>query len=112
MRTVVDYVSEDGDSPFAAWFDSLSPEAAAKVVIAKARLQNGIGDVRPVGEGVSEFRIHWGPGYRVYFGQEGTRLVILLAGGDKGSQDRDIATAKGLWTKYKARKKAAARRGK
>jgi putative addiction module killer protein len=51
------------------------------------------GDVRPVGEGVSELRVDYGPGYRVYFAQRGETLIVLLAGGDKGSQDRDISTA-------------------
>jgi len=54
------------------------------------------GDVRPVGEGVSEMRIDYGPGYRVYFVQRGVALVVLLAGGDKRTQDRDIATARAL----------------
>lgn len=62
-----------------------------------ARLAAGLqGDVSPVGEGVSELRIHYGPGYRVYFQKRGTVLVILLCGGDKGSQTRDIETAKEL----------------
>lgn len=61
------------------------------------RLAEGLaGDVEPVGEGVSELRIHYGPGYRVYFQRRGDVLIILLCGGDKGSQARDIAHAKKL----------------
>ena len=59
------------------------------------------GDCEPVGEGVSEMRIHYGPGYRVYFAQEGIHVYLLIAGGDKGSQDRDIKQAKALWTELK-----------
>lgn len=106
MRSIVEYVRPDGSCPFRDWFDRLAPAVAAKVVTAKARLQNGIGDVQPVGQGVSEFRIHSGPGYRVYFGQDGERLVVLLVGGDKGSQPSDIARAKELWTEYRRRRKA------
>jgi putative addiction module killer protein len=61
--------------------------------------------VKPVGEGVSERRIDFGPGYRVYFGQDGQRLVILLVGGTKQRQQRDIAQAKAYWQDYKQRKK-------
>jgi len=105
MKLIDEYTKADGTSPFGAWFAALSSEAAAKVVRAKARLQGGTGDVEPVGEGVSEFRIHWGPGYRVYFAQDGLKLVILLTGGDKSTQDKDIATAKKYWADYKTRKK-------
>ena len=107
MPVIEEYVSADGASPFGAWFDSLDPVPAALVVKAKAKLQNGLGDVKPVGEGVSELRIHVGPGYRIYFGQDGERLVILLVGGDKGTQARDIADAKAFWSDYKRRKRAA-----
>ena len=59
------------------------------------RLANGnAGDVAPVGEGISELRIHYGPGYRIYFQQRGDILILLLCGGDKSTQDRDIKTAK------------------
>jgi putative addiction module killer protein len=59
------------------------------------------GKVAPVGEGVSELKIDFGPGYRVYFGQQGEELVIILAGGDKASQDRDIKAAKKMWGEWK-----------
>lgn len=76
---------------------------------AKSKLQNGIGDIKPVGEGVLEIRIDWGPGYRVYFGQDGLKLVILLAGGDKSTQEQDIRDAKAYWDDYKQRKNRSKR---
>ena len=67
-----------------------------------ARLEQGNpGKVAPVGEGLSELKIDFGPGYRVYFGQQGEDLVIMLCGGDKSSQDRDIRLAKALWSEWK-----------
>ena len=80
---------------FSQWFDGLR-DMIAKARI-KARLRSvemeNFGDCKPVGEGVSEMRIHCGPGYRVYFVRRGLEVVILLAGGDKGTQDKDIKTA-------------------
>lgn len=80
---------------FARWLDSLKNlRARAKVQARIERLAMGnAGDVKPVGEGVSELRIDYGPGYRVYFKRHGRRLIVLLAGGDKSSQTRDINTA-------------------
>ena len=80
---------------FAKWIDGLRDiRARARVLARIERLAGGnAGDVKPVGEGVSEMRIAYGPGYRVYFKKRGRSLVILLAGGDKGSQKRDIDTA-------------------
>lgn len=108
MAVVAEYTRADGTSPFSGWFNALEPSAAALVVKAKAKLQNGIGDVKPVGEGVSELRIHVGPGYRVYFAQDGSALVVLLVGGDKSTQSKDIQDAKAYWDDYKQRKKASA----
>ena len=80
---------------FAKWIDGQRDiRARARVLARVERLADGhVGDVKPVGEGVSEMRIDYGPGYRVYFKKRGRSLVILLAGGDKGSQKRDISTA-------------------
>lgn len=80
------------------WFDSLRDrQARARINIRIRRLSEGNpGDVKPVGQGVSELRIDYGPGYRVYFVQSGETLIILLAGGDKKTQDRDVQTALNL----------------
>ena len=105
MSELVLYVAEDGKAPFADWFDGLDTAAALKVRTALARIETGnLGDVKPVGQGVSERRIPFGPGYRVYFGQDGGKLVILLCGGTKTRQSKDIAQAKAYWDDYKARK--------
>jgi len=83
---------------FSDWLDGLRDrDARARIQIRLDRLALGNpGDVKPVGDGVSELRIAYGPGYRVYFVQRGKVLVILLCGGDKSSQSRDIATAKAI----------------
>jgi putative addiction module killer protein len=83
---------------FATWLHDLrDAKAHSKITVRIQRLANGNpGDVAPVGEGVSEMRIHYGPGYRVYYFNRGGELVILLCGGDKASQARDVETAKHL----------------
>ncbi|AHK04613.1 MULTISPECIES: type II toxin-antitoxin system RelE/ParE family toxin [Rhizobium/Agrobacterium group] len=80
---------------FAKWETRLRDKRARTIIAARLmRLAEGLpGDVEPVGEGVSELRIHYGPGYRVYFQRRGNVLIVLLCGGDKGSQARDIAAA-------------------
>jgi len=106
MIDLVIYVTDDGKAPFGDWFDDLDTAAALKVRTALARIETGnLGDVKPVGQGVSERRIPLGPGYRVYFGQDGDKLVILLCGGTKKRQSKDIAQAKAFWDDYQARKK-------
>ncbi len=83
---------------FAAWFTSLKDrQARARITVRIRRLSLGNpGDVKPVGGGVSEMRIDYGPGYRVYFVRRGEALVVMLCGGDKRLQDRDIARAQQL----------------
>ena len=83
---------------FRKWWTKLRDQRARALVAARLdRLAYGlVGDVQPVGEGISELRIHFGPGYRVYFQQRGTTILVLLCGGDKGSQAEDIKTAKRL----------------
>jgi putative addiction module killer protein len=99
------YIAADGASPFEKWFSGLDAAAAAKVTVAISRLAQGnLSNVKTVGEGVLEHRIDWGPGYRVYFGRDGMTLVILLTGGTKQRQQRDIETAKALWVDYKRRR--------
>jgi len=105
MAELVVYVTEEGKAPFDEWFDKLDTAAALKVRTALARIETGnLGDVKPVGQGVSERRIPFGPGYRVYFGQDGDTLVILLCGGTKKRQAKDIERAKAFWDNYKSRK--------
>jgi putative addiction module killer protein len=100
------YLAPDGRSPFEGWFSSLDAAAAAKVTVAIARLEQGnLSNVKGVGEGVLEYRINFGPGYRVYFGRDGNELVILLTGGTKKRQQRDIAAAIEFWTDYRRRKR-------
>jgi len=102
----VEYQDEDGDSPFAKWFDRLDAQAAAKVTVAIVRMEQGnLSNAKSVGGGVKEYVIDWGPGYRVYFGQDRDRLIILLAGGTKKRQHNDIDNAKARWRDYKKRKK-------
>lgn len=83
---------------FSAWLDALKDESVRGLVVARIkRLERGLlGDVEPVGEGVSELRIHVGAGWRVYFTQRGSEVVVLLVGGSKKSQARDIKRAKAL----------------
>lgn len=93
---------EDGRSPFARWFNKLAPVAAARIDKHLRRLAQGnFGNSKPVGSGVLELRIDYGPGYRVYYGRDGERLIILLAGGSKRAQAKDIAAAKARWLRYK-----------
>ncbi|MGO9007445.1 MAG: type II toxin-antitoxin system RelE/ParE family toxin [Beijerinckiaceae bacterium] len=99
------YLTGDGKSPFEEWFLGLGAQAAAKVAVALGRLEQGnLSNAKSVGEGVLEYRINWGPGYRVYFGRDGDSLVILLTGGTKNRQQKDIETAKENWADYKRRR--------
>lgn len=103
---IVEYEDETGAHPFSKWFGKLNSQAALKVRTAVARMETGnLGDVKSVGSGVSECRINYGPGYRVYFGRDGDTLVILLGGSTKKDQSRAIASAKNHWQNYKTRKK-------
>lgn len=100
------YVDLSGRSPFGRWFEALDAVAAAKVTAAVARMEQGnFSNVKGVGEGVFEYRVDFGPGYRVYFGRDGATLVILLGGGSKKGQARDIEAAKSRWSDYKRRKR-------
>lgn len=97
------YEDEHGNEPFSEWFKGLKDiKGKERIGTRIRRLSEGLyGDSEPVGEGVSELRLFFGPGYRVYFGEEANNIVILLCGGDKSSQKRDIQTAKGYWKEYK-----------
>ncbi len=102
---VREYVDAAGKSPFTKWLRVLNVQAAAKVATALERLAGGnLSSVKPVGAGVLEYRIDFGPGYRIYFGRDGDRLLILLAGGAKKRQQQDIRKAKANWEDYRQRK--------
>lgn len=103
---VLEYLDPSGHSPHKKWFDSLNAQAAAKVAIGVARLvQGNFSNVKGVGGGVHEDRLDFGPGYRMYFGKDGDCLVILLGGGMKARQQKDIDLAIARWQDYKKRKK-------
>ena len=103
---VREYVATSGSSPYAKWFNSLNAQAAAKIAIATTRIAQGnLSNAKSVGAGLQEYRIDFGPGYRIYFGRDGDRLVILLGGGTKKRQQNDIRRAQALWAEYKRRKK-------
>ena len=105
MYEIVVYETKQGLAPFDEWFSDLDTEAALKITAALARIEGGnLGDVKSVGKGVIERRITFGPGYRIYFGREGKRLIILLTGGTKKRQSNDIIQAQKFWTDYKKRK--------
>lgn len=102
MIEIREFLDAKGDSPYRRWFDRLNAKAAAKVATALTRLAHGnFSNVKGVGSAVSELKIHFGPGYRVYFGRDGERLVILLGGGSKQRQQHDINDAIGNWQDYK-----------
>jgi putative addiction module killer protein len=106
MAEIRYYVAADGRQPFAEWFAELESVARAKVTRAIVRLEQGnFSSVKSGGEGVFEYRIDFGPGYRVYFGQDGPALVILLTGGTKKRQQRDIDAAHMYWQNYKQAKR-------
>ncbi len=106
MIEVREYLDRNGRSPYAKWFDELDATAAAKVASAVTRISLGnFSNVKGVGSGVLEYRLDFGPRYRVYFGRDGDWLVILLAGGTKKRQQKDITDAIARWHDYKQRKK-------
>ena len=105
MIEVREYVDSRGRSPFGRWFDDLDAIAATRVRTALARMEAGnLSKFRGVGTGVLEFRIQFGPGYRVYFGRDGDSIIVLLGGGTKARQQKDIEDARELWQEYKIRK--------
>ncbi len=102
---ILEYIKEDGSSPYRKWFDSLNAQAAAKVAVANARMELGSTSNIKWFSGIGEYRIDWGPGYRIYLLQDGVELIILLGGGTKKRQQQDIQKAKILYKEYKIRKK-------
>lgn len=104
-KSVLVYRTREGRLPFDEWLRDLGDaNAVARVLARLGRVRRGsLGDCKPVGEGVSELRVDYGPGYRVYFSQKGQTLVILLCGGNKRTQDRDIRLAQQYWNDYQQR---------
>lgn len=102
MRTLLTFTLPNGKAPFEEWLLSLADRTTrARILRRIDRLRFGnFGDARSVGEGVLELRIHFGPGYRVYFGLHGAEVILLLCGGDKKTQIGDIAAAKLYWKEY------------
>ncbi len=97
------YEDEEGRAPFSEWMDRQEAPLYGRVMARLERVELGnLGDHRGVGDGVFELRIDFGPGYRVYFGVDGSELVVLLIGGTKKTQRRDIETAKQYWRNYNA----------
>ena len=104
-KEVLEYVRDDGKNPFREWLLSLEntgARAQVRVRIARLRLGN-FGDARSVGEGVNELRLPIGPGYRIYFGRVGDKVVLLLCAGEKKTQRKDITRAKEYWRDYLGR---------
>lgn len=105
MIELLRYQREDGRVPFAEWLEALRDKVAqARIRVRLRQVQAGnFGDSEPVGEGVIELRVHVGAGYRVDRARHGKTVVLLLCGGDKGSQAADIKRAKDLWSEWKRR---------
>lgn len=112
--TLEEYVCDDGTNPYQHWFDGLDAQAAAKVAVATMRLQLGNTSRIEWFRGIGEYKIDWGPGYRIYLAQDGEALIILFGGSSKKGQQKAIDQAVALHDEYKARKKrlAIARKGK
>jgi putative addiction module killer protein len=100
------YIDRLGRNPFEQWYEKLDDFTQARIAVFLDRLERGnFTAAKSVGEGVQELCLDFGPGYRIYFGKDGERLVILLGGGTKRRQQADITTAHVLWREYKDRKR-------
>ena len=98
-----EYITADDHSPYSEWLEGLrDPRAKAKIIMQVDRMELGLfGDSEPVGEGVGELRIHYGPGYRVYYAKDGKNIYLILCGGDKSTQKKDIKLAKHYCSEHK-----------
>lgn len=102
----LEYVDERGNCPFRDWFDSLDPVSAARAAAYLERVvQGNHSNVFPIGSGLSEIKLDYGPGYRIYYGKEEDYILILLGGSSKKDQKKAIDRAKNLWEEHKALKK-------
>jgi putative addiction module killer protein len=102
---VKEYILEDGTNPYKDWFDGLNTQAAVKITVVVARIELGNTSNIKWFDGIGEYVLDWGPGYRIYLAKDGEKLIILLGGGTKKKQQKDIDRAKELHSEYKARKK-------
>lgn len=101
---ILELLREDGTSPYAEWFGRLDAAAATKVTTATVRMEQGnLSNVKWF-RGIGEYRIDWGPGYRIYLVKDGLKIIVLLGGGTKKGQQKDIERALALWEDYKRRK--------
>ena len=101
---IKELLKADGDSPFADWFGSLESIAAAKVRVAVIRMEQGNLSNVEWFRGIGEYKIDWGPGLRIYLAKDGLKLILLIGGGTKKRQQKDIDQALVLWDDYKRRK--------
>lgn len=106
---VEEYIAEDGRIPYRDWFDGLHVQAAAKVATAVLRMEMGNTSSVKWFDGIGEYRIDWGPGYRIYLMRDGDRLILLFTGGTKATQRSDIKRAQQLRDEYRTRKARKAR---
>jgi len=102
-KTIVAYADKNGNEPYTQWLENVKDEKnKERIRVRIRRLESGLyGDCAPVGDGLSELRLFFGSGYRIYFGEEDGNIVILLCGGDKSSQKCDIKNAKAYWQEHK-----------
>ena len=99
--TIQTYVTEDEVCPFEEWFESLDPQVQIRIDVRLDRLKLcNFGDRKSVGDGVFELRFTFGPGFRIHYGMTGKQIVLLLFGGSKKSQDKDIKTAQKFWKAF------------
>ncbi len=102
-KTIIVYSDKNGKEPFTKWLHGLKDARSRRRILTRLRRieQGNYGDCKHILNGVFELRLFFGPGYRIYFGEDGSKLVVLLCGGDKSSQQKDIQTAVSYWNEYK-----------
>ena len=100
-KQIIIYANQDGYEPFAEWMDNFAKQGKRRILQRLRRLeQANYGDVAPIGDGLSELRMFFGSGYRVYFGEDAENIVVVLCGGNKSTQNQDIEDAKVYWKEY------------
>ena len=104
-RKIKIFQDSNGNEPFTKWIKTVSTTIRARVFTKLDRVETGnLGDCKFIGEGVSEFRLHFGPGYRIYYGEIDNTIILLLCGGDKSTQTKDVKKAKKYWNEYISRR--------